>query len=154
MISFFNKLSSKKVTSEPAIGSGGSWSPISLQALNDLIREAEAAMSPAERRLWECLRIQPAKWREATYGDEGGGFWAVGILGGSVLWYNDIEDGFNVSRYSIYGESAEYLCSQDELHHCISRLCRYLNPTVSSGIGPGGSPPERPGRGRPADAPG
>jgi hypothetical protein len=135
----------EKPTEETAPTSEGGWSPITLQELHDLIRQSEALMSPAERRLWDCIRIQPAKWQETTYGDEGGGFWAVGILGGSVFWYNDIEDGFNVSRYSTYGELSQYWCNQDDLHHRISSLCQYLHPDVSSEIGPGGSPPESPG---------
>ncbi len=117
----------KKPAREPAATSDGSWSPISLRELNELIRRSEAVISPAERRVCECIRIQPAKWREASYGDLGGGFWAVGVFGGSVLRHNDIEDGFSVSRYSTYGEPAEYWCSRAQLHHRISLRYRFLD---------------------------
>lgn len=144
MIRFF-KLFNKRRTPGPEIATEGGWLPISLQELNDLIRESEAIMSPAQRRLWDCIRIEPVKWRGGSYGDEGGSFWAVGVLGGSVRWYNDIEDGFNVSRYSTYGEVAELWCNQDSLYHRISALSRYLHPDVSSEIEPGGNPPGCPG---------
>jgi hypothetical protein len=41
-----------------------------------------------------------------------------------VLWYNDIEDGFNVSRFVQWGEipSDEYWCSQDPLQYALPKL--------------------------------
>ena len=42
------------------------------------------------------VAFEPAKWRQSLYGDEGGGFWAIAADGGRVLWFNDIEEGFNV----------------------------------------------------------
>ena len=45
-------------------------------------------MNPAERRLWELLRVPPAKWQLHPWGDMGGGFWAVGLIGSHVIWYS------------------------------------------------------------------
>jgi len=41
-----------------------------------------------------------------------------------VLWYNDIEDGFNVSRFEARGEIPrdEYWCDRDPLHWALVRL--------------------------------
>lgn len=91
------------------------WEPISEAALRDLINAAESRMDIPQARLWEVIRIEPAKWSEASFGKEGNGFWAVAIIGGTVVWYNDIEDGFNRSRYSSFGSIGEYLCNQDGL---------------------------------------
>lgn len=40
------------------------WSPIKLEDLCEQIRASESAMAPAERRLWDLIRVQPAKWRQ------------------------------------------------------------------------------------------
>lgn len=98
------------------------WTPITESELWDLILAAEARMEPQEARLWECVRIAPHKWHEPTYGVEGGGFWVVGIIGNTVIWYNDIEDGFNQSAYADFGTIGEYWCNQDDLEHTLVAL--------------------------------
>jgi hypothetical protein len=49
------------------------------------------------------IRIEPEKWGCSPWGDESGGVWAVAVDGGRVLWFNDIEGGFNWSPYSSRG---------------------------------------------------
>lgn len=98
------------------------WSPISPEELSDQIAASVAQMEPAERLVWDLVRVPPVKWRLHPWGDLGGGFWVVGIIGCQVIWYNDIEDGFNVSRYTDSGTISEYWCNQDELHHVIWQL--------------------------------
>jgi hypothetical protein len=46
------------------------------------------------------------------------------VLDDRVLWYNDIEEGFNVSRFTTVGSipSTEYWCNQDELRWALSAL--------------------------------
>lgn len=90
-------------------------------------------MEPAVRRLWALIQIEPAKWQQHPWGNEGGGFWVVGLLGRQVLWYNDIEDGFNISRYTTFGTIDEYWCNQDELHHVMYSLRRQLNTGEAAG---------------------
>jgi len=102
------------------------WQPISESTLFDLIIESETIMSSKENRYWEKIRIPPVKWKEQTYGETGGGFWVVGIIGSEVIWYNDIEDGFNTSKYSSIGIINDYSCNQDELHIVIKQLSYYL----------------------------
>jgi hypothetical protein len=87
-------------------------------------------MSAPALALWEAIRIPPIKWRLSPWGNKGGGFWVVGILGRRVIWFNDIEDGFNVSHYDSPGVIAEYLCDQDELHHTVCRLMELLQTGI------------------------
>jgi hypothetical protein len=79
-------------------------------------------MSPQISRLWEVIKISPEKWSEKTYGTTGGGFWVVAMIGNRVIWYNDIEDGFNCSSYVVAGRLAEYFCNQDELELAVQNL--------------------------------
>ena len=98
------------------------WTPITEAALRELILAAEARMESPQAKLWECVRIPPQKWHEPTHGAVGAGFWAVGIVGSTVIWYNDIEDGFNQSSYSDFGIISEYWCNQAELEHTLQGL--------------------------------
>ena len=105
------------------------WEPISESALRDRVAQGVARMSPSHVRLWEAVRVDPQKWQQHPYGDAGGGFWVVAIVGQTVIWYNDIEDGFNRSRYSAYGQIEDYWCNQDELELAID----YLMSTLEHG---------------------
>jgi hypothetical protein len=98
------------------------WQPISESELWDKIIQAEWRITQEQTRLWELLKILPTKWRQHQYGDTGVGFWVVGLIGNRVVWYNDIEDGFNVSQFRKYGEIVEYRCNQDELEETIQSL--------------------------------
>lgn len=125
------------------------WSPISLEELSEQMATSLAQMENGERLLWDLVRVPPVKWRQHPMGDMGNGFWAVGIIGCQVIWYNDIEDGFNVSGYEEFGTIGEYWCDQDELHHVIWRL----RERIESGIRSGRSdPPESEKRMPQADA--
>lgn len=98
------------------------WEPISKAELCERIFAAELRMTPQQARLWHCIRLAPRKWSEASLGAEGGGFWVVGIIGTTVIWYNDIEDGFDQSPFHAFGVIDEYRCNQDELEHAVQGL--------------------------------
>ena len=105
------------------------WEPISETALKARVAQGVARMSPAQLRLWEAVRIEPEKWQQHPYGDQGEGFWVVAIVGRTVLWFNDIEDGFNRSRYASYGTIDDYWCNQDELELAV----QYLGNAIEQG---------------------
>lgn len=98
------------------------WAPISEAKLWDKIISAEGRMNLQVLRLWETIKILPEKWSEQTYGTVGGGFWVVAIIGNRVIWFNDIEDGFNCSSYVVAGKLAEYFCNQDELEIAVQHV--------------------------------
>jgi hypothetical protein len=98
------------------------WQPITHTELQIEIKKTEHKLTQRLLSFWEVIKITPEKWKEDSNGVEGGGFWVVAIFGKQVIWYNDIEDGFNISAYTNYGEIDEYKCNQDEISWIIKRL--------------------------------
>jgi hypothetical protein len=70
------------------------------------------------------IAFTPLRWRLSPWGDRDGGVWAIAKAGDRVVWYNDIEGGFNVSRFVTNGEipADEYWCNQDDLCLALVRL--------------------------------
>ena len=100
------------------------WKPISLEGLQTLINRELVACSDELRTFFADAAFPPAKWRQSPWDDDGGGFWAVATHSDLVLWYNDIEDGFNVSRFAQWGEIPfdEYWCNHDPLQYALPKL--------------------------------
>ncbi len=98
------------------------WKPISMSELYDEIQKTELDLNGELSNFWDLIQVNPSKWNESTYGKEGNGFWVIAICGQHIIWYNDIEEGFNISTYHIYGEINEYRCNQDELSCAVERL--------------------------------
>ncbi|GGA92252.1 hypothetical protein [Mucilaginibacter rubeus] len=98
------------------------WKPISLGELFDKIHKTEANLNGDLWNFWQLIKVYPTKWIENELGNEGGGFWVVAICGTKVIWYNDIEEGFNISNYKVFGEIDGYYCNQDELSWSVIRL--------------------------------
>lgn len=102
------------------------WKPITALALKGRIRQGVRRMNPKQQRLWRAIQIEPEKWQQHPYGDQGRGFWVVGLIGRAVVWYNDVEDGFNRSTFRSYGVIEEYWCNQDELEVAVDYLANAL----------------------------
>lgn len=102
------------------------WKPIAERALHARISQGKARMTQAQLRLWEAIRIEPEKWAQHPYGDQGKGFWVVGLIGRTVIWYNDIEEGFNRSEFAAYGTIKDYWCNQDELEVTVQYVLNAL----------------------------
>ncbi len=107
------------------------WQPMSLADLHALLCHELAQCSDEERQFFARVSIEPAKWGLAPRGNEGGGFWAVAVHQDRVLWWNDLEDGFNVSRFDVLGQipRGEYWCNQDELRCALPRLRGDIGPS-------------------------
>ncbi len=101
--------------------SNNEFESLSEVELQSMLVASWTRMSAIQKRFWKAVQIQPEKWIQQPYGDIDG-FWVVGLIGLTAIWYNDIEEGFNVSKYTTYGVLDEYACQQDELEWTIDRL--------------------------------
>ena len=102
------------------------WQGLSEADLWDKLNQGWDNMTFEQRRAWEAIRIPPEKWALPPWGDHGGGFWVVALIGRRAIWYNDIEEGFNRSRYERYGTISDYYCNQDELEMVIYAVLRLV----------------------------
>jgi len=98
------------------------WAPIAENVLRARVGQGVSRMNPAQLRLWEAICIAPEKWQQRPYGEPGGGFWVVALIGRTVIWYNDIEEGFNRSRYVSFGTIEDYWRNDDELELTVQYL--------------------------------
>jgi hypothetical protein len=119
----------------------------SRKELDSTIATALAAYDDAVRAEWARIRIEPEKWRCSPWGDKTGGFWAVAIDGDRVLWFNDIEDGFNWSPYSTRGTIAQYGADQLDLEMILERIAQRNSERARARLNEGAVPTEVAGPG-------
>jgi hypothetical protein len=98
------------------------WKSITDEDLAREIQKSEVQLSDSEATFWNLIKVVPQKWQLHPQGDDGGGFWVVGIFGNQVIYYNDIEEGFNTSTFHTWGIIGEYSCNQDELRTLLYNL--------------------------------
>ena len=115
--------------------------PLSEGEIHGILSAAWDRMSTGQRRFWKVIRVTPAKWQQQPWGDHCGGFWVAGVIGEFVVWYNEIEEGFNLSRYSRHGTIDEYWADQNELEWVLERLLD-MSRDDGTPIPPRAGPPE------------
>lgn len=121
---------------------GVTWKPISREYLDAMIADGLAAYDEDVRKEWDRIKIEPEKWRCSPWGDAGGGFWVVAIRDSEVLWYNDIEQGFNVSPFSQHGVIDEYYCDQTAFSEILEHFAQAQSDRAWSALVPGDIPAE------------
>ena len=112
------------------------WTPLGRDELQRIVERHLADCSGDELEYFASVAIEPERWRQSPWGDESGGFWAVAVDADQVLWFNDIEEGFNVSRFSERGTipEREYWCNQDPLRFALVEL--KLGKNTQGKLGP------------------
>jgi hypothetical protein len=110
--------------------------PTTRAEVDALTIEELAECSPDLRAYFSGVRIVPEKWKQSPYGDLGGGFWVAACDGKRVLWWNDIEEGWNVSEFETRGTipDDQYWCNQDPLNLAL--------PVLSGAPGITAGPPQ------------
>lgn len=104
--------------------------PLSEARLWDILLKAEAELRPKTARFWELIKIDPERWNARNYGSGSASFWAVGLFGPRVIWYNEIESqsatGFVLSDYHAYGEIGDQRTPETELRYHVEQLIRHI----------------------------
>jgi hypothetical protein len=78
------------------------WQPISEEKIWDKINDSWSHMDLTTGRFWEVVKIAPDKWtnKQKFYGH---GSWVVALMGGMLIWYDDLEEGFRSSYWTKCG---------------------------------------------------
>lgn len=124
------------------------WKPLTRDELNSMISIALSKYDKDVAADWGQIRIQPEKWKCNPWGDAGGGFWAVATENGKVLWYNDIEDGFNWSPFKEHGVIDEYWCNQNDFDSILDNFAQVRSRRMLANVTPGNVPQDLLGPGR------
>ena len=91
----------------------------------DLLQEiflAEFNLDHETLILWNKIKISPEIWSCKDVIEEN--FWVVAKTNNQIIWYNDIEEGFNVSKYLDEYIILEYCASQQELNLALKELIK------------------------------
>ena len=96
------------------------WTAIKKSDLLFEIYMSEQNMNNEELKLWNSIKINPEVWKcndviEAN-------FWVVAKNNNSIIWYNDIEEGYIFSAFKLKGEILSYKASKQGLDIIIQKL--------------------------------
>ena len=99
------------------------WKAIKKEEIDKILLNARFLLEGIPKDFWRLIKLkEPEKWVQNPYGDEGGGFWVVAVFGYRCIYFNDIEEGFNISSFKEWGKIDEYNCEQTELVHLIKEI--------------------------------
>ncbi len=99
------------------------WTPISLKELNNIIETSVAVMDTEVLYFWNSIKIVPEKRQVPSYSNEDY-FWIVGKIKNYMIYYNDIEEGFNISLENNLSYIEVTSAEQDELHFALIKLLK------------------------------
>ncbi len=107
--------------------------------MQGIIANEVLRLSPEQRSLWESCRVPPRRVPILRYGSHEQVF-VVAIRSGEAIYWEDVEEGFNISPLGSTGEILEHWCNQDELRWALNR---WLEPNRHHGnLGPAEPLPE------------
>src|SRR5438105_4529603 len=91
--------------------------PLGRKSFLDILNDDLSHCTSEQHAFFARAKFEPERWKQSPWGDFVGGFWAVASYQGRVLWFNEIEDGFNVSEYQTWGviPKDQYWCNQDSV---------------------------------------
>ena len=97
------------------------WQPISATELDTLLAAQISDCSPEQREFFERCRVTPYLVPITRLGNTEAVF-VVARTGDLVLYYEDVEDGFNISTLAPDGSVATPGYEQWELGHALGHL--------------------------------
>ena len=96
------------------------WHPITREDLDALIAEQLRECSPELRSVFERYRVTPFLAPVQRNGAVER-VYVVARRGEEVLYYEDVEEGFNFSLVPPKDGALEHWCNQDDLKHALLR---------------------------------
>lgn len=98
------------------------WEPISMEELLALMK-AQSSECPADQlERFQAFRLEPYKVGIERFGTIEQ-VYVVARKGDEVVWFDDVEEGFEISVLGPDGNLPPGFAGQFELHHVINRWC-------------------------------
>jgi hypothetical protein len=102
------------------------WNPATLEEVQQLLAEGLSELHPAHRKLFERIRIVP---RQVPVADDPGEFvYVVAEYQGKLLYYSDVEDGWELEFPNSIGGIDARGCNQFKLIHVVHQA--FGDPSV------------------------
>ena len=95
---------------------------VSKEFILKLIVMEEKQIPKNYQNIWRLIKCEPELWEIP---DEGR-VWVSGLMGKKALWWNSIEEGWNFSRFSQYGQIDEGGWETDEISHVIWKIINVI----------------------------
>jgi len=111
------------------------WRPATIEQVNEIVTRDLTACDAEQRAVFNQYRVEPFSAPIVRYGQRESVV-VVARNGEQVIYYEDVEDGFNVSPISPDGRVLEPWCNQDELGFALNAwidgrgLSGRLSPSV------------------------
>ncbi|HEY4540624.1 MAG TPA: hypothetical protein VIG94_11540 [Faecalibacter sp.] len=89
----------------------------------DLMMElfmAEQELEHTNETFWNSIKCSPEIWHCKDVIDDN--FWVIAKWKTFIVWYNDIEEGFNLSSFKRDGEFLQYQASKQGLNEALKKL--------------------------------
>ncbi len=96
------------------------WKPTTLSELQAILSEDLSRCTPEQRRLWESCSVTPRLVPIVRYGSQEQVF-VVAERQREAIYWEDVEQGFNISPLGSNGDILEHWCNQDELAFALDR---------------------------------
>ena len=95
------------------------WSPATIEEVNQIVVRGLKDCDTEQLAAFDKYRVAPFSAPIVRYGQ----MESVVVVAGNgdqVIYYEDVEDGFNVSPISPDGRVSEHRCNQDELRFTLN----------------------------------
>lgn len=84
----------------------------------------ELDLNQCEDSFWNIIKINPEIWKCRDVIEDN--FWIVAKYNNYIIWYNDIVESFNLSKFVLEGEILQYSASKYSLNE-ILKLLKKMN---------------------------
>lgn len=101
------------------------WQPITKEELFEIIEEELPCCSQQNRIYFEKIKTDLNSATLIRYGQKETVF-IVAKSGNEVIYYEDVEEGFNVSAINGDGEILNHYCNQDSLDLALRKLSKEI----------------------------
>lgn len=100
--------------------SADGWKPATIEEVGEIVQEELASCDPEQVDVFDRYRVQPYAAPITRYGNQETVI-VVAQRDDEVIYWEDIERGFNVSPVGEDGSILEHWCNQDELGYALNR---------------------------------